>query len=151
MPDSAEETGLPRRAWGFGLATVVLDRPAAGTVLDTWFPAPELGEPTSDEAPTALRALEGEHPGRRVRTEVVRTAIDLDEPPADTSDAYLRLHLLSHRLVRPRGLNVDAIFRVLPNVVWTSVGPCPVDGFEEIRMTLRAGGPVAVFGVDKFP
>ena len=66
-------------------------------------------------------------------------------------DAYLRLHLLSHRLVRPHGLNLDGIFGVLPNVVWTSAGPCSVDGFELTRLALRRHGPVQVFGVDKFP
>jgi 2,3,4,5-tetrahydropyridine-2-carboxylate N-succinyltransferase len=79
--------------------------------------------------------------------------IDLDVAPADTADAYLRLHLLSHRLVRPGELNLDGIFGVLPNVVWTSAGPCQVDGFEEVRARLEdAGrGPVRVHGVDKFP
>jgi 2,3,4,5-tetrahydropyridine-2-carboxylate N-succinyltransferase len=88
---------------------------------------------------------------RRVRTEVVRVRIDLEEPPAGVSDAYLRLHLLSHRLVPPHGLNIDGIFGVLPNVVWTSAGPCPVDDFEATRLRMRAQAPVQVYGVDKFP
>jgi len=88
-----------------------------------------------------------------VRVEVVRTVVDLDTPPADTADAYLRLHLLSHRLVAPHGQNLDRIFAVLPNVVWTDRGPCAVDGFETTRARLRAatGVPVTVLGVDKFP
>ena len=57
--------------------------------------------------------------------------IDLDAAPADTADAYLRLHLLSHRLVSPATINLDGIFGVLPNVVWTSAGPCAVDDFEQ--------------------
>ena len=78
--------------------------------------------------------------------------IDLDGPPADTSDAYLRLHLLSHRLVQPRSINLDGIFTQLANVVWTSAGPCAVEGFETVRLKLRAArGHVTVFGVDKFP
>ena len=79
--------------------------------------------------------------------------IDLDAPPAGTADAYLRLHLLSHRLVQPHGQNLDGLFGVLPNVVWTDRGPCAVDGFEETRGRLRAatGVPVTVLGVDKFP
>ena len=76
---------------------------------------------------------------------------DLDSPPADTADAYLRLHLLSHRLVAPNSINLDGIFAALPNVVWTNHGPCAVDGFEQTRARLRAQGPVTVFGVDKFP
>jgi 2,3,4,5-tetrahydropyridine-2-carboxylate N-succinyltransferase len=78
-------------------------------------------------------------------------SIDLDAPPADVSDAYLRLHLISLRLVRPRAVNLDGIFAVLPNVVWTSFGPCAVGDFDEVRLRLRASGQVFVFGVDKFP
>ncbi len=148
-PDSTlpEIPGSAQRAWGHGLATVTVD----DTVLDTWFPSPELGDAPGSEAPAALAALAGKHPERRVRTEVVTVSIDLATPPADASDAYLRLHLLSHRLARPHGVNVDGIFGMLANVVWTSAGPCSVNGFEEVRLALRASGPVQVFGVDKFP
>jgi 2,3,4,5-tetrahydropyridine-2-carboxylate N-succinyltransferase len=139
-------------AWGFGLASVVTSGTSEGTVLEAWFPAPALGAaPPDAEAPEGLAAVAREHAVRRVRTEVVRVEIDLASPPRDTADAYLRLHLLSHRLVRPHRLNLDGIFAVLPNVVWTSAGPCPVDGFEATRLRLRGDGPVQVFGVDKFP
>jgi 2,3,4,5-tetrahydropyridine-2-carboxylate N-succinyltransferase len=145
-----------QRAHGWGLVTVVTDGADEGTVLDAWFPAPALGDPPDDApdsevAPEALERLAREDAVRRVRTEVRHVAIDLDAPPADAPDAYLRLHLLSHRLVRPHGVNVDGIFGVLANVVWTSAGPCPVDDFESIRLRLRADGPLQVFGVDKFP
>ena len=86
-----------------------------------------------------------------MHTDVVTVEIELADPPADAIDAYLRLHLLSHRLVRPHGVNLDGVFGLLTNVVWTSAGPCAVDGFEEVRLRLRADGPVQVFGVDKFP
>jgi 2,3,4,5-tetrahydropyridine-2-carboxylate N-succinyltransferase len=145
-------TPAPTHAWGFGLATVVTGGEAAGTVLDTWYPAPALGEAPGDAgAPASLTALVGEDTARGVRTEVVRRSIALAEPPADASDAYLRLHLLSHRLVRPHGQSLDGIFGVLANVVWTNHGPCAVPGFEEVRAALLARGPVQVFGVDKFP
>jgi 2,3,4,5-tetrahydropyridine-2-carboxylate N-succinyltransferase len=121
-------------------------------VLDTWFPAPALGAaPAGAPHPEALERLARDHPVRRVRTEVRHVAIDLAEPPADAPDAYLRLHLLSHRLVRPHGLNLDGIFDVLANVVWTSAGPCPTDDFETTRLALRAEGALQVFGIDKFP
>jgi 2,3,4,5-tetrahydropyridine-2,6-dicarboxylate N-succinyltransferase len=145
--ETAQETAQ-KMAWGHGLATVADD----GTVLDTWYPTPALGEPPADDAtPDFLAALEAKDPARRVHTEVVLTRIDLAEAPADASDVYLRLHLLSHRLVAPHGLNLDGVFGKLNNVVWTSRGPCAVDGFEEVRATLRADGPVEVFGIDKFP
>ncbi|MEO9239957.1 MAG: DapH/DapD/GlmU-related protein, partial [Jatrophihabitantaceae bacterium] len=86
-----------------------------------------------------------------VRTEIVRTELTLAAEPVDAADIYLRLHLLSHRLVQPHGLNLTGIFGLLANVVWTNHGPCPVDGFEAVRTRLRARGPVTVFGVDKFP
>ncbi|MFL6159199.1 MAG: 2,3,4,5-tetrahydropyridine-2,6-dicarboxylate N-succinyltransferase [Marmoricola sp.] len=135
-------------AWGHGLATITDD----GVTLDTWYPSPALGEaPTDASAPGFLTALEGKDPVRRVRTEVVRTAVTLTDAPVDASDVYLRLHLLSHRLVAPHGLSLDGQFGLLSNVVWTSRGPCAVADFEEVRAGLRADGPVEVFGIDKFP
>ncbi|HEX3828857.1 MAG TPA: 2,3,4,5-tetrahydropyridine-2,6-dicarboxylate N-succinyltransferase [Sporichthyaceae bacterium] len=137
-----------RNAWGDGLATVAAD----GRILDTWYPAPELGAAPDAPAPAELLALEGKDDLRGVRVELVRTRIaSLDEPPADAADAYLRLHLLSHRLIAPHGANLDGIFGLLSNVVWTDRGPCPVEDFESTRLRLRATGPVQVFGVDKFP
>ncbi len=142
---------VDRRAWGFGLATTT----TTGTVLDTWFPAPALGRaPSTASAPHELATLTGRKEGvaeRGVRLQVVRCDVDLDAPPADTSDGYLRLHLLSHRLVAPNELNLDGIFAVLPNVVWTSLGPCAVERFEQTRLALRRHGTVQVFGIDKFP
>ena len=79
------------------------------------------------------------------------TVIDLDSPPIDAADAYLRLHLLSRRLVRPHGVDLTGVFGVLATVVWTNWGPCPVDEFEQTRARLRRRGRVEVFGVDKFP
>ena len=136
-----------RTAWGHGLATVHED----GTVLDVWYPRPALGAPAGEEPPAALTALEGRDDDRSVRTRVVTTVVDLDAAPQGAEDAYLRLHLLSHRLVRPHGLSVEGMFGALANVVWTSHGPCSVEGFEETRLRLRARGPLAVYGVDKFP
>jgi 2,3,4,5-tetrahydropyridine-2-carboxylate N-succinyltransferase len=141
-----------QKAHGWGLATVVSDGAGEGTILETWFPEPVLGDrPGAGPAPEALEAQAGDYPLRRVRTEVLRVEISLAEPPADVPDAYLRLHLLSHRLVRPHGLSVEGIFGVLTNVVWTNVGPCPVDDFEAIRLRLRDQLPVQVYGIDKFP
>jgi 2,3,4,5-tetrahydropyridine-2-carboxylate N-succinyltransferase len=141
-----------RFAWGYGLATTVTTGPAAGRILDTWFPEPALGAmPAEASAAHDLAAVTGNSNERGVRVDVTASNINLDEPPADVPDAYLRLHLLSHRLVAPRSINLDGIFGVLPNVVWTSVGPCAVDDFERTRLALRRKGPVQVFGVDKFP
>ncbi|NUO99965.1 MAG: 2,3,4,5-tetrahydropyridine-2,6-dicarboxylate N-succinyltransferase [Nonomuraea sp.] len=142
-------------AFGVGLATIADD----GTVLDTWFPAPELGEPPvtgterlSSEEAGELAALTGRDAARGVEVVAVRTGVaKLSEAPIDAHDVYLRLHLLSHRLVRPHGVNLDGQFGLLANVVWTNFGPCPVPGFERTRLRLRARGAVTVYGVDKFP
>jgi 2,3,4,5-tetrahydropyridine-2-carboxylate N-succinyltransferase len=142
-------TDAPSRpAWGWGLASVH----RSGSVLDTWFPTPALGTPDGSDAPVSLRDAQASDELRGVRTEVVQVVADLDAAPASTSDAYLRLHLLSHRLAAPRTINLDGIFGRLPNVVWTSAGPCAVEDFETVRLALRARhGHLTVFAVDKFP
>ncbi|WP_237103162.1 2,3,4,5-tetrahydropyridine-2,6-dicarboxylate N-succinyltransferase [Nonomuraea sp. MG754425] len=142
-------------AFGTGLATIAAD----GTVLDTWFPAPELGDaPLSGTQRLSageageLAELTGPDAARGVEVVAVRTGIaKLSEAPVDAHDVYLRLHLLSARLVQPHGVNLDGIFGLLANVVWTSHGPCPVPDFERTRLRLRARGTVTVHGVDKFP
>jgi 2,3,4,5-tetrahydropyridine-2-carboxylate N-succinyltransferase len=136
-------------AWGDGLATVT----DGGRVLDVWFPAPALGRrPCDATSPPAFESLTGADERRGTRRQPLTVQIDdLSAAPADTADAYLRLHLLSTRLVRPHGLSTAGIFGVLPNVVWTSAGPCPPEAFEETRLRLLFDGPVQVFGVDKFP
>lgn len=153
----------PSGAWGAGIATICGER-----VLDAFYPAPALGAPPSGYEPGTVE-IDAHHAAmldahllaegaghdelRRVDRVAVLTAIaDLSAPPADAHDAYLRLHLLSHRLVAPRGLSVDGIFGVLENVVWTSEGPCDPDGFEQARLRFLAQGRrLQVFGVDKFP
>jgi 2,3,4,5-tetrahydropyridine-2-carboxylate N-succinyltransferase len=144
-----EAASAPLRvAWGWGLASIH----SSGQVLDTYFPSPRLGRSDGSAAPVTFISAAVDDAAREVRTEVVHTEIDLDAPPATTSDAYLRLHLLSHRLLRPRSMNLDGIFSSLPNVVWTSAGPCAIEGFERVRTRLRArGGHLTIFGVDKFP
>ena len=143
-------------ASGVGLATIAAD----GTVLDTWFPNPELtGDGSTGtvrlsvaELTDALTALTGPDADRDVEVVAVRTSIaSLDDKPVDTYDAYLRLHLLSHRLTKPHEANLDGIFGLLANVVWTNFGPAAVEGFELVRAKLRSRGAVAVYGVDKFP
>jgi 2,3,4,5-tetrahydropyridine-2-carboxylate N-succinyltransferase len=133
-------------AHGHGIATL-----SGTTVLDVWFPAPALGALTGTPTQSLLDAV-GVDEVRKIRREVVSLEIDLTQPPKDAVDVYLRLHLLSHRLAKPHGLSLDGLFGLLTNVVWTSAGPCAVEGFEEVRTALRArDGHVTVFSVDKFP
>ncbi|MFF8732563.1 2,3,4,5-tetrahydropyridine-2,6-dicarboxylate N-succinyltransferase [Streptomyces sp. NPDC015171] len=159
MTESATRT---TGAVAAGLATLASD----GTVLDTWFPAPELVEepgPSGTERLTAERAAEllgegaakaaGPDARRGVEVVAVRTVISsLDAKPVDAHDVYLRLHLLSHRLVKPHGQNLDGIFGHLANVAWTSLGPVAVDDIEKVRLNARAEGlHLQVTSVDKFP
>ncbi len=169
----SDTTAPPSGAWGVGLATSTPD----GRVLDSWYPSPALvagddlaraAGPLGATAPGTVRLDAATASGllgldvaaacgldelRGVERVAVATFVErLDDPPVDAHDAYLRLHLLSHRLVRPHGANLDGLFGLLSNVVWTNLGPCPADDFEHTRLALRASGAqVQVFGVDKFP
>ena len=133
-------------AHGHGIATL-----AGSTVLDVWFPSPALGALAGTPDAT-LTSMVGSDEARGVTRELVSIEIDLTVAPTDAKDAYLRLHLLSHRLVKPHGQSLEGIFGLLTNVVWTSAGACAVDGFEATRAKLKAKhGHVSVFSVDKFP
>jgi 2,3,4,5-tetrahydropyridine-2,6-dicarboxylate N-succinyltransferase len=149
-------------AWGLGLGTVTAD----GQVLDTWYPVGKLGlgAPPALDAPPGVALPAGElvglpadaaadRPVRGMRTVAMLVVIEsLTDPPKDAFDVYLRLHLLSHRLIHPHEANLDGLFGLLANVAWTSAGPCPPDRVDELRWTLRtAGQRLVVYGVDKFP
>ncbi|AMB59003.1 2,3,4,5-tetrahydropyridine-2,6-dicarboxylate N-succinyltransferase [Microterricola viridarii] len=137
-------------AWASGLSTVAAD----GTVLDAWFPAPALGRrPESVDrwiAPAEFAALLGEDARRGVHVDFVNIEIELAAAPASTADAYLRLHLLSHLLVRPNTINLDGIFGQLPNVAWTNAGPIAPADLDRLRPQLQRAG-IHVTGLDKFP
>lgn len=137
-----------------GVATKYQD-----TTLAVWYPAPVL-EDTEEKAQSAaevavqdldLSPLTGTDPVRGVSSEIVTVTVAVDEAPQGAKDAYVRLHALSHRLVRPNEVNVDGIFGQLESVVWTSRGACLPENFEATRVRLQATGPVAVYGIDKFP
>lgn len=137
-------------AWGRGVATIAAD----GTVLDTWFPQLGLGTAPAP-APAGsddLAALVGSDAIRDVTTSMVELEIDLDAPPTNASDVYLRLHLLSNRLRRPRTINLDGQFGLLTNVAWTNLGPVAVATLDAVQMRARiAGVAFGVHSVDKFP
>jgi 2,3,4,5-tetrahydropyridine-2-carboxylate N-succinyltransferase len=125
-----------------------------GTVLDVWYPTPQLGEAPKNDSlwvvPKELDALVGEDPRRRVSIQWVRTEIDLTQPVASTADAYLRLHLLSHLLVKPNTINLEQLIPNLAIVAFTNAGPIALDDLEELRGSLQRAG-ISVHGIDKFP
>src|SRR5689334_17048756 len=136
-------------AWGDAVVTAT----QAGTPLSFWFPDPRLGPPGPGEIADPAPAGEREDPVRGVRIgRQVCVIADLDQPPSDTADAYLRLHLLSHRLMQPNTMNLNGIFKVLPNVGWTSLGPVAASELGTVRQrALAAGVHLDVRSVDKFP
>jgi 2,3,4,5-tetrahydropyridine-2,6-dicarboxylate N-succinyltransferase len=121
--------------------------------LSFYFPEPRLGVPGAADQADPDGPAEQDDPVRAVRiSHRLCVSADLDQPPADSADAYLRLHLLSHRLVRPNSMNLDGIFKVLPNVAWTSLGPVAVSDIGGVRQRALARGiHVEVRSVDKFP
>ena len=133
-------------AYGYGISTIAKD----GSTLDTYFH--QLGLGAAEASRDDLVSLEGADNEREITRKLVKTEIELDKAPTSVADAYLRLHLLSHRLVKPHGLSLEGIFSILNNVIWTSHGPCAIAGFDQVRLKLRAKyGYLAIYGVDKFP
>jgi 2,3,4,5-tetrahydropyridine-2-carboxylate N-succinyltransferase len=167
---AAAATAPDRAAFGIGLATI---SEVDGRALDVRFPRLQLGwdaltqrqlgiedagvetispDRSHDLVGSDLTSLVGADLHRAVTVRLVAVHVaDLDAPPVDAFDTYLRLHLLSTRLVQPRSINLDGIFGLLTNVVWTNFGPCAVNGFEATRLALMQRGPVTIHGVDKFP
>lgn len=134
-----------RKAFGSGVATLA----ANGDLLDCWFLQVGLA---AFAAAADRSALLDPDPLREVTKVAVDLEIDLDAAPTNAADAFLRLHLLSHRLVKPHGVNLDGIFGLLTNVAWTSAGPCSLVDFESTRAKLRAAhGNITIYSVDKFP
>jgi len=140
----------PSQAWGMGLATISAD----GTILDTYYPKPQLGPaPKGDEVylmDKAFDALIGKDPRRNVEVKAVRTEINLNDPVSSTPDAYLRLHLLSHLLVKPNTISLENLMAHLPIVAFSSIGPVSVLDYEKLLPTLTRNG-ITVHSVDKFP
>lgn len=150
---------IDRGATGLGIANIALD----GTVLDTWFPQPELSPPGqlpssgthrvgAQDLSQRMLSLVRLDEDRMVEQVAVRTTIaDLSQPPVDQHDVYLRLHLLSHRLVQPLDINMSGALQLLATVVWTNKGPCLPDNFEYVRTALRSRGLIHVYAIDRLP
>lgn len=129
-----------------------------GEELDTWFPWPHLGTINTRQEQKEREQLttsqsEDSHEVCFTRERLQTQCINLDEPPASPSDAYLRLHLLSHRLVEPNTINLEGIFHVLPNIAWTNKGPLSPAALQQARLLTRRSRAqeLIVYSIDKFP
>jgi len=135
-------------AYGFGIAT----QNQSGQTLECSFYALGLGDAPENKIDATFKSLIGEDPIRKVKKVAVEVVIQINEKPKDAADVYLRLHLLSHRLLKPHAINLEGIFSLLANVVWTSAGACEIDGFEKVRPQLMSKyANLVIYGVDKFP
>ena len=135
-------------AYGVGVAT----QTESGQTLDCHFHSLGLGSKPANKQGETLNLQQDSDLIRKVKKIAVDISIDLSVAPKDVADVYLRLHLLSHRLVKPHGINLDNIFALLPNVVWTSVGACEINSFDQVRLALQNKyGNLTVYSVDKFP
>ncbi|RDH45033.1 2,3,4,5-tetrahydropyridine-2,6-dicarboxylate N-succinyltransferase [Zooshikella ganghwensis] len=110
----------------------------------------QLAQSLTDDAtelPVAFieQLMESEQP-------IVLTLLESDAAPTSTPEAYLKLHLLSHRLVKPHGTNLSGIFSLLPNVAWTNQGAIDLAELPQHQLKARLSGQqLQVFSVDKFP
>jgi 2,3,4,5-tetrahydropyridine-2-carboxylate N-succinyltransferase len=135
-------------AYGVGVAT----QTESGQTLDCHFHSLGLGSKPANKQGETLNLQQDSDLIRKVKKIAVDISIDLSVAPKDVADVYLRLHLLSHRLVKPHTINLDNIFTLLPNVVWTSVGACEINSFDQVRLALQNKyGNLTVYSVDKFP
>ena len=135
-------------AYGVGVAT----QTESGQTLDCHFHSIGLGSKPVNKQGETLSLQQDSDLIRKVKKLPVDISIELSVAPKDVADVYLRLHLLSHRLVKPHGVNLDNIFTILPNVVWTSVGACEINTFDQVRLALQNKyGNLTVYSVDKFP
>jgi 2,3,4,5-tetrahydropyridine-2-carboxylate N-succinyltransferase len=135
---------LNAEATGVGLASYQDEQ-----LLDVWFPTPALGSLAKNEI--ALSGSVDEIRGVRRQVREVKVP-NLSKPIENVEDAYLRLHLLSHRIVRPRSINLDGIFQILPNVIWTNRGSLLPAQFNVAKSrALQSGVDFYVLSVDKFP
>lgn len=155
-------------AFGLGLSR----HSASGAMLDCYFPRPllnpqgelldvlsELSPGTQEVTSDQALAIDHAYGGGLLPTSspssngnLVAVKLDTDDAINSTAEAYLKLHLLSHRLCLPNSLNLDGIFAHLPNVAWTSAGPVAIDELPDtISQAHLEGNQLEVFAVDKFP
>ena len=144
----SESQLLKQNAFGVGVASVNSDN----QIIEARFLKAELSKIDEKQIASSIDSLITQDLIRKISTKKISIKISLDAAPKDVADVYLRLHLLSMRKVKPNQINLDGVFGILPNLIWSSIGPCQLENFEVVRAELLAKYPaIAFYGVDKFP
>ena len=144
----SESQLLKQNAFGVGVASVNSDN----QIIEARFLKAELSQIDEKQIAGTIDSLISQDLIRKISTKKISIQISLDAAPKDVADVYLRLHLLSMRKVKPNQINLDGVFGILPNLIWSSIGPCQLENFEIVRAELLAKYPaIAFYGVDKFP
>ena len=154
-------------AFAIGIAT----RDSQGNYIDCFFPAP-LKEPGGDLGSAIVSKFK---PGTAVirreqlrdfvpahqpalaalleaDRELIATLLPADERIASTPEAFLKLHLLSHRLALPNSMNLEGIFAHLQTIAWTTEGAISLGDLAQRQLRARLDGRYfEVLSVDKFP
>ena len=144
----SESQLLKQNAFGVGVASVNSDN----QIIEARFLKAELSQIDEKQIAGSIDSLITQDLIRKISTKKISIQISLDAAPKDVADVYLRLHLLSMRKVKPNQINLDGVFGILPNLIWSSIGPCQLENFEIVRAELLAKYPaIAFYGVDKFP
>lgn len=166
--------------YALGLASVT--RNADRKIIEAWFPEPILNPPDNLVAPLPELGYEGGNQVLELRNsgmhimaqafgdaghsasaalaargsaydaDLALVILATDDAPGSVAEAFLKLHMLSHRLVRPHGTNLTGMFGLLHNIAWTSQGPIDLPELPERQLQARlAGETLTVNMVDKFP
>jgi 2,3,4,5-tetrahydropyridine-2-carboxylate N-succinyltransferase len=144
----SESQLLKQNAFGVGVASVNSEN----QIIEARFLKAELSKIDDKQIAGVIDSLITKDLIRKISTKKISIEISLDAAPKDVADVYLRLHLLSMRKVKPNQINLDGVFGILPNLIWSSIGPCQLENFEVVRAELLAKYPaIAFYGVDKFP
>ena len=155
-------------SYGFGLAT----ENSSGEIIEVYYPhfGLDAGAEFADEVlgccglqpgasgyvilDEALRERLRTHLGALASSEktLVLCVLGADIAPATVAEAFLKLHLLSARLVKPHALNLNGMFGVLHNLAWTNEGPIDLSELPDRQLAARLQGrQLSVTSVDKFP
>lgn len=124
----------------------LISKSANGDILDVFFPVINFnGEKTE------IDNLDNIESSKEI-IELCWNQDNLDEPVNGVVSAYLKLHLLSYKFVKPNSINLDGLFSSLPNIAWTNQGPVSLDEIDEkLLESKNSSDNLYIRSLDKFP